>query len=290
MDSYDLAQDIVRCDMCDTPDTPYYCDNCFINLCAPCAGEHLFDKSKEHKVVPFKQRRSIFRTPKYPNCPKHTQKQCRLFCELCDVPICLYCVSSDEHSAHKRLDIFDSLKRKKEVVKRDLQEMETFFYPKYQEIASNITIHKDNLIQNLQKLTRVPIEHGEELHTGVKKLNSKVVEIESKELAVLNKQEDEIKHSISDITETIIDLKNLLDSNDVSLLLVYRSRNAEFRRFPPKLIFFLPTFSCMTFKSEKLSDLFGSLTMERYVRPFLDEPRVIESIKTLPSVQCDLFE
>lgn len=106
--------------------------------------------------------------------------------------------------------------------------METFFYPKYQEIASNIAIQKDNLIQNFHKLTRAPIKHGEELHTGVKKLNSKVVEIESKELAVLNKQEDEIKHSISDITETIIDLKNLLDSNDVSLLLVYRSRNAEF--------------------------------------------------------------
>lgn len=50
---------------------------------------------------------------------------------------------------------------------------------------------------------------------------------------------------------------------------------------PLNSFFFLPTFSCMTFKSEKLSDLFGSLTMERYVRPFLDEPRVIESIKTL---------
>lgn len=45
-----------------------------------------------------------------------------------------------------------------------------------------------------------------------------------------------------EITDSIQDLKNMLVSNDSSLILGYSSRNDEFRNAPLKLIVTLPDF------------------------------------------------
>lgn len=66
--------------------------------------------------------------------------------------------------------------------------------------------------------------------------------MESKHLGELNKQESDITRTISDITQIIGDLNKVLDSNDVSLVSAYKSKNSEFRKLPPKLIISLPNF------------------------------------------------
>ena len=124
------AQDVLRCDLCDTPVPLMYCDFCYIYLCKPCAGEQLSDTSKEHKVVPFEKRETTTK------CSMHSTKICELHCEQCNVSIC---VSSKEHQTHEVIDISKSLTSKKEAINRDLLELETFIYPKYQELASNHT-------------------------------------------------------------------------------------------------------------------------------------------------------
>ncbi|XP_078320177.1 uncharacterized protein LOC111115191 [Crassostrea virginica] len=53
MDSQKSAQDVLRCNLCETPVPPLFCDLCHINLCRSCAGDHLLDESKEHKVGEF---------------------------------------------------------------------------------------------------------------------------------------------------------------------------------------------------------------------------------------------
>ncbi|XP_052707974.1 uncharacterized protein LOC128183121 isoform X1 [Crassostrea angulata] len=316
MDPRRSAQDVVHCDACDTPVPPLHCDFCQTNLCKACVGDHMLDISKKHQVVLFQDRKSTIISP---NCQTHSLKQCELHCEQCDIPICVLCVSSESHENHKKLDIRSYFETKKHDLQTDLQELEKTVIAKYQEIVNNITVQKADLNKKSQKLTSAIDKHGEvwhrEIDTIIQKLKSHLDEMDSKHLAVLNKQEDEITHTISEITQSIADLKKLLDSNDVSRVSAYKSRIAEFRRLPPKLTVSLPNFTPRKINPEQLDQQFGSLsafsitteehgyTMETSeagsspLTPLLDEPRIISTIQTqygipnyLTSVTCDSDE
>eukprot|EP00105_Crassostrea_gigas_P044631 XP_019928779.1 PREDICTED: E3 ubiquitin-protein ligase TRIM36 [Crassostrea gigas] len=291
MDPEYSLQDVVRCHLCDTPVPPLHCIVCNIHLCEDCEGKHLSDKSKQHKAVPFKYRRS------FPYCQKHSTKICDHFCEQCNIPICELCFSSKEHQTHDVVGILKTLENKTQFLQRDLQDFEKFIYPKYKEIISNIAKQKADLNENSQKLTTAINKHGEDLHreidTMIPKLKSDLDEMDTKHLAVLSKQEDETKHTISEITQSIADLKKLLDSSDVSRVSAYKSRNAEFRRLPPKLTVSYPSFTPQRINTEQLYQQFGSLsassikteehgyTMDSPLnRLLIDVPRIITQIDT----------
>uniref|UniRef100_A0A8W8LKM8 Tripartite motif-containing protein 2 n=1 Tax=Magallana gigas TaxID=29159 RepID=A0A8W8LKM8_MAGGI len=221
--------------------------------------------------------------------------------------------SSKEHYSHKFIEISKNIDSRKEIIQKDLQELEKCIYPRYQEIASIIPVQKSALNENSQKLTTEIDKHGEDLHreinTIIRNMKSNMEEMDTKHLAVLDKQEDEIKHTIPEITQTITELKTLLDSNDVSRVSAYKSRNDEFRRLPPKLTVSLPSFTPQKIYKEQLYQQFGSLsassikteehgyTMESPGaessppdRPLIDVPRIITQINTecerLRSVSC----
>ncbi|XP_052704884.1 uncharacterized protein LOC128180772 [Crassostrea angulata] len=300
MDPWNSAQDVVRCTLCQDSVAPMYCEVCHIHLCKDCVETHLSDSSKVHKVVSLKQYLTTLNNPK---CRKHPTKQCELHCEQCDIPICAKCISSAKHSGHKIVDIFQSFEIKTEILKKDLQELEKFIYPKYKEIASNIPVQKADLSKNSRKLTTAIDKQGEvwhrEIDTIITNLKSNVEEMESKHLPILNKQEDEITHTISEITQTIAELKKLLNSKDVCLVSEYKSRNAEYRRLPPKLKVSLPNFRPQEIHTDQLIEQFGSLSALSFTteepdysmpaqgaessppdRSLMDVPRVITAIDT----------
>ncbi|XP_052704019.1 E3 ubiquitin-protein ligase TRIM71-like [Crassostrea angulata] len=299
MDPWNSAHDVVRCTLCKTSIAPMYCEVCHIHLCGNCVEKHFSDSSKVHKVVPLKQ---YLTTLNYPKCRKHPNKQCELHCEQCDIPICAQCISG-EHLGHKPVDILKTFESKTEKLQKDLQELEKFIYPKYKKIASNIPVQKADLSKNSRKLTTAIDKQGEvwhrEIDTIITNLKSNVEEMESKHLPILNKQENEITHTISEITQTIAELKKLLNSKDVCLVSEYKSRNAEFRRLPPKLKVSLPNFRPQKIHTDQLIEQFGSLsalsfTTEKqdYSMPtqgaessppdqsLMDVPRVITDIGT----------
>nr|XP_034329565.1 uncharacterized protein LOC117690198 [Crassostrea gigas] len=294
-------QDVVRCHLCETPAPSLHCVNCSIHLCKGCEGKHLSDKSKQHKVVPFKYRGS------FPKCQKHSTTICDQYCEQCNIPVCELCVSFDEHQTHDVVDFLDNLKNKTQFLQYVLQDLENTIYPKYQEIAFNLSDQKADLNNNSQKLTTAINKHGEDLHreidNTIQKLKSDLDEMDSKLLAVLNKEEDEISQTISKITQSIDDLKKLLVSNDASLVFAYKSRNVEFRRLPPKLTVSFPSFTPQKITNEQLYQQIGSLSASSIKTeehgytmdspppmPLIDVPRVITQIKTshrgLFSVSC----
>ncbi|XP_052706887.1 tripartite motif-containing protein 2-like [Crassostrea angulata] len=300
MDPRNSAQDVVRCTLCQDSVAPMYCEVCHIHLCKDCVETHLSDSSKVHKVVSLKQ---YLTTLNYPKCRKHPTKQCELHCEKCDFSICAQCISSKKHLGHIQVDILKTFESKSEKLLKDLQELEKSIYPKYKEIASNIPVQKAELSKNSQKLTTAIDKQREvwhrEIDTIITNLKSIVEEMESKHLVVLNKQENEITRTISEITQTIAELKKLLNSKDVCLVSEYKSRNAEFKRLPPKLKLSLPNFRPQEIHTDQLIKQFGSLSALSFTteeqdysmppqgaessppdRSLMDVPRVITAIGT----------
>ncbi|XP_062585878.1 tripartite motif-containing protein 2-like [Saccostrea cucullata] len=131
--------------------------------------------------------------------------------------------------------------------------------------------------------------------------------MKTKHVAALHKHEKEIERIAFDVKQSILDLRKILETNDVSLTSAYKSRNAEFRRLPPKVNVTLPSFSPHQINKEQLHQMFGSLsalsiTTEEHgytmktseavscppVKPLLDEPELITTIDTGYGQMCSV--
>nr|XP_022304510.1 E3 ubiquitin-protein ligase TRIM71-like [Crassostrea virginica]XP_022304511.1 E3 ubiquitin-protein ligase TRIM71-like [Crassostrea virginica] len=272
MDPPNTAQDIVRCDLCETPVPPMCCDICHKNLCIACVGIHLSDDSKDHKVVPFEERGS---TINYPKCQKHSTKICELQCKHCNIPICASCVSSGDHDQHKKIDILKILTHKKELIEKDLKELKKLIRPKFQQAASEIPAQKADVQQHSLKLTAALNKQGEALHKEINSLiqrkQSEIEEMDEQHLAAITTQEEVINKALHEIKQVILDLQKLLDSDDVCLVSEYISRNEEFRSLPAQFQVTLPTFSPQEIKREQLYQQLGSLSQLLITYPLIDE-------------------
>lgn len=257
MDPSSSSQDVLRCNLCDTPVPPLYCQLCDINLCKTCAGDHLLDDTKEHKVVPIKQKWN----PTNPMCPNHTSKHCDLYCKHCGTPICALCVTSGEHDQHKKIDIFE---RKIETLEIELNELKLSIYHKYEKTALDITTKKDDLKNKSKQLKKIINEHGNvwhrEIDNIIKNFLSKIDDNESRQMDIFEKEERNIHLRMKEISQNIQDLEKLVSSKDAHLAAEYTSRLSEFRQLPCLLNVFIPDFTAKNIDTKQLFDLFGNLS------------------------------
>ncbi|XP_048748341.2 E3 ubiquitin-protein ligase TRIM36-like [Ostrea edulis] len=288
------AQDVLLCDLCETDPLQYCCEHYDINLCTDCVSKHLSNYSKKHKIAPYHLHRKF--TPKYSKCLKHAEKDCEMYCESCHIPVCTTCISSGKHKGHDLSDILEKLGSKKQRIQKDLEELENKIYPRYTEISSAVQTEKAQVETNYGKLATTADQQGEVWHREVTAIVNKrkadIVETKTKHISILDKQADEITHRMTEINQVILEMKNILDTNDISLTSTYKSRNDEFNKLPPTIKVTLPNLSPPTINTKTLNEIFGSLTSLSVttVKPLLDEPRVTATIDTgynrLLSVSC----
>lgn len=235
--TFDL-QDVSRCDNCEKALPELYCQLCNTNLCKTCAGEHLLDELKEHRVVPIKQKYY----PVIPACPKHFAKLCELYCKNCDNPICVKCVASGEHDQHLKVDTF-SLQTDLQTKLRILEEN---IYPKHKKALSDIQENKLRIKENSKNVKEKIKEHGNARHREIdiiiERMNSQIDTADSAQLDCLNKEEKELNSRISEISTIVIDLKNLEISRNVRKILNYQAKIVELSKLPYQYKVSLPTF------------------------------------------------
>ena len=260
MDPRCSGQDVLRCSVCRTAVTFMFCNTCQIYLCKDCVEKH-FETDTVHNVVPLRQ--FLYKT-NYPKCVDHPIKQCEFYCEQCDIPVCALGLSLGKHKLHKTEDILNTFIRKKELVQKDLQELEKCIHPKYQEAATNIPLLRADASRHSLKLTLALNKQRENFHIEIDKIfhkmQSEINVMDVQHLAAIAKQEEAINCTIKELSKTILVLKEILDSKDICVVSKYKSRNGEFRKLPPKLKVSLPNFKSQMVNREKILEQFGSLT------------------------------
>ncbi|XP_061177454.1 uncharacterized protein LOC133186238 [Saccostrea echinata] len=138
------------------------------------------------------------------------------------------------------------------------------------------------------------IKEGEDWHREINKVVDKYLseidEMKNKHLAALIKLENEVKQITSDLKEIILDLKRMLESNDISIISAYYSRNAEFRSLPPKISVSLPRFSPHHIHTDKLYQIFGSLSTLSFTTQEHETTMEASEMMTCPPKNQLLYE
>ncbi|XP_052677904.1 uncharacterized protein LOC128158954 [Crassostrea angulata] len=297
MNPHSSAQDVHRCDFCETTIVHSYCDFCHVNLCKPCIGDHISDGYDKHKIVPFQERRS---TLIYPKCETHSQKNCKFQCKDCNnIFVCSSCIASEQHGRHKFVEVTEVFKTKKDDIKKDKQEFENHISPTYEEISHDLENQLANLDGGYEKLTTTMSKQGEQWHREIdaiiNKMKTEISEIKVKHRDILQKHLNEIKQIQSLIKETLQAIRKIEKSTEVSSTIEYSSKIREFSKLPPKVQVSLPTFIPKPIDREKLCSLFGQITPlstateenvlslnqpKTSVSELLDEPELVATIQT----------
>nr|XP_034307169.1 uncharacterized protein LOC109617452 [Crassostrea gigas] len=300
MDPRSSAQDVHRCDLCDTAIVHSYCDVCNINLCKPCIGDHISDGYHKHIIVPFHERRS---TLIYPKCGTHSNKHCELHCKDCRSFVCSSCMASEQHIGHRFVEVKHEFETKKEIIKKDKIELGNSISPKYEEIAFELENQLANLDSGYEKLTTEISKQGEEWHRVIdiviNKMKTEINEIKLKHESILKKHLNEIKQMQSLIKETLIVLGELEKSTEIITAIEYISKIKTFSKLPPSVNVLLPTFIPKPIDHEHLYNFFGHIIQENVlsisqpktpVKELLDKPELVATIQTgnyfLYSVSC----
>nr|XP_034318475.1 uncharacterized protein LOC117686809 [Crassostrea gigas] len=306
MDPHSDAQDVPRCDLCETAIVHNYCDFCHVNLCTSCIGKHISDGYDKHKIVPFLERRS---TLIYPKCGIHQNKNCELQCKDCNISVCSTCTASNRHKGHNFVEVTEVYNEKKEIIKKDTKELENLISPTYEEIARDLEKQLANLDGGYEKLTTTLFKQGEqwqrEIDFVINKMKSEIDEIKVKHRDILRKHLDEIKQIQSLIKQTFLALRKIEKSTDISSTNEYSSKIREFRKFPPKVQVTLPTFIPKPIDRKQLYSWYGQITPlststkenvlslkqpNTSARELLDKPEHVATIhtghETLRSVSC----
>ncbi|XP_061177459.1 uncharacterized protein LOC133186247 [Saccostrea echinata] len=263
MDHRTSAQDVMRCDLCETTVVQIHCDTCLVNLCTACVGKHMIsDESNDHKVVKFQARKS---TPLYPRCTSHNKERCEMYCKQCDIPVCISCVALNQHLGHELSKIMHVVGEKKDIIIKERNELNDTIYPTYQDIASGVQNRMTQLEKEYGDLSTAVTKHGEDWHREidklVKKLKAEIEEMKNKHLQTLQKHLNEVNKNISDIKEEISSVEIAINTNDLSKLFSVMSNVHIYRNLPHKIMLSLPKFIPRKIQGEELNKLFGALSL-----------------------------
>uniref|UniRef100_K1S2F6 Tripartite motif-containing protein 3 n=1 Tax=Magallana gigas TaxID=29159 RepID=K1S2F6_MAGGI len=302
MDPHSSAQDVHRCDLCETAivHTDSYCDFCHVNLCKPCIGDHISDGYDKHKIVPFQERRP---TLIYAKCETHQQKNCEFQSKDCNnIFVCSSCIASEEHGRQTFVEVAEVFKTKKDDIIKDTKDLEDHISAKYEEIALELENQLASLDGGYEKLTTTMFKQGEQWHREIdiviNKIKTEISEMKAKHRDILK---NEIKQIQSLIQETLQTIRKIEKSPSIE----YSSKIRELSKLPPKVKVSMPIFIPKPIDHEKLNSLFGQITplstateenvlsLEQpstSVRELLDEPELVTTMQTgyeeLCSVSC----
>nr|XP_022292427.1 uncharacterized protein LOC111103438 [Crassostrea virginica] len=255
------CQDIQRCQVCEDKIAEFFCTYCETKLCKKCVGTHLAEDPEKHRIVKLLDK---YTTLALPICDKHSQERCKNYCQQCDFAVCSSCVSSKSHERHKFLTIVDIFKRKKEVIKNDSDELEQEILPSYEEIVKQVKFNGEkvqetfeDVLNDIEKQRKI---WHQEIDLIVNALKDDVGCMRKAHKKAQSDHLNTLQELLVDVRQSIQKNKDLLESLEISRLLLYKSMNSALKKFPPKLEISVPRFIPKVIENEMNSEKIGIIT------------------------------
>ncbi|XP_061196300.1 E3 ubiquitin-protein ligase TRIM36-like [Saccostrea echinata] len=271
MDSLQLAQDVVRCDVCSDPcreksPAEVHCNTCHTNLCSPCVARHMVsDKAKKHDIVLF---HSTDTEIILPTCSVHSKHKCDLFCVACHSPICLKCLSTD-HNSHRVQEITELCRSLCKDIEKETEELESHIIPEFEDLVEDEEEKLKKLLQDYDKLEDSIEEHGEQVHKAVdaviNKYKVKVQQMKQDDAKALGQQRDDIKDLLSLAKQTAKRNKLIVRSKNATDMMNYKSENAKLRKIPALKSIIPSAFESKDVSVNLLEKFFGMIPNSRFL-------------------------
>uniref|UniRef100_K1Q8S9 Tripartite motif-containing protein 2 n=1 Tax=Magallana gigas TaxID=29159 RepID=K1Q8S9_MAGGI len=261
----------------------FYCNDCHHPMCEQCRDEHQKDKkTKNHEVVPYKQRKRPLPVEK---CKIHPTRNIELLCEECQIPICSKCTATKEHRGHAFTDlefVFDekvSLKCHEEIAK-----IRNYFDPISQDLKKEIAGDVTEIKKIMEDIRTSMKAEAESVKKIVDTITSEKIEqvnkIEQSLLQTLNNQNQQIDDYINSLNDLIKRFYGYLSpSNIEQLTFALKSENFIIRPIPETSKPVLPVFTAGQHSKEDVAKLLGRITVPN-TKPENRKIKPMETVST----------
>lgn len=257
------GQFAVLCHLCPNP-VEHHCNLCDVDLCSPCIATHMADKTKQHEVVDFINRK---KGRILPECSSHKGNRCEMYCKDCHEPTCVLCVTTT-HKKHDFIDIGEIIENIKQQITIDLTVLENEIAPAYRKVAASVPSGE------FDKILAVIQDHEDKICNVVRKIGSQIREEVSRQKGESELRDKEIQsfaaNTEKELNGIIQHSKSVLKSSEVTTILSYKSINEQFRYQCHEFGFSCPTFLPGIIQEEQILVMFGELQMkDRIMAPCL---------------------
>uniref|UniRef100_K1RD46 B box-type domain-containing protein n=1 Tax=Magallana gigas TaxID=29159 RepID=K1RD46_MAGGI len=242
----------------------FYCNDCHQSICEQCRDEHQKNKkTKNHEVVPYKQRKRLLPVEK---CKIHPTRHLELLCEECQIPICSNCTGAKEHHGHAFTDLELVFAEKCSLCQIEITKIRSYFEPTSQDLKKEISGDVKE-IKKIMEGIRTSIRTEAE---AVKKLvdtvtSDKIEQVDKMEqslLQTLNGQRQKINDYINYLSDLIQTFNGYPSPSNIQQLTF--ALKSEILIIPPipeisKPV--PPVFTAGQYSKEDVAKLLGRITV-----------------------------
>ncbi|XP_065938507.1 E3 ubiquitin-protein ligase TRIM71-like [Magallana gigas] len=242
----------------------FYCNDCHQPLCEQCRDEHQKNKkTKNHEVVPYKQRKRKLPVEK---CMIHPTKDIDLLCEECQIPICSKCTATKEHRGHLFTDLEIVFAEKCSLCHVEITKIRSYFEPTSQdlkkEIVGDVTEIK-KIMKDIRTSMKAEAESVKKLVDTVTSDKIKHVDkIEQSLLETLSGQNKTMDAYINYLNDLIKTLYSYLSPSDIeNLTFALKSENLMIQPIQETFKPVLPVFTAGQYSKADIAKLLGRLNI-----------------------------
>ena len=267
-----MASDLMnpaQCNICEAATAKFNCNTCGDALCATCKVHHLKSKaSKNHVTVPYAEKLN----PKYLTtllCPKHQTHGPNFWCDMCSVPICNSCITSNEHKGHEYSDITAILSERRDAMLAEMKTLRDHTVVEWEgvlQLAKTMTAEYQNGVEEIGKEL---VARAKEMHKQVDNIletsQKTLQQMKASGLAKLQQQEKYLEDKLRQMKEDVESYENQLRDADPNAVLQFQQGQGQSTKEikPPVLEpQSPPVFTEGQIDTDAMENLFGQLSTQ----------------------------